>query len=160
MAHTAKSAALDHILPWRALYRQEMNCQIIHDSIHARAGWTEEYRLFAGDVAVGYGSIAVSGPWKDKPTIYEFYVLPHYRLRMFDLFGALLAELFPAPIRATAQGLCYNVGRGASALAPFVIGALADEIGVGAALACTSLFFLAGAATSLLLPKTEGEALA
>jgi GNAT superfamily N-acetyltransferase len=91
MAHTAKSAALDHILPWRALYRQEMNCQIIHDSIHARAGWTEEYRLFAGDVAVGYGSIAVSGPWKDKPTIYEFYVLPHYRSRMFDLFGALLA---------------------------------------------------------------------
>jgi MFS family permease len=78
----------------------------------------------------------------------------------FSVFGALLAELFPSAIRATAQGLCYNVGRGASALAPFVIGALADRIGVGAALACTSLFFLAGAAISLLLPNTEGQALA
>lgn len=78
----------------------------------------------------------------------------------FSAFGALLAELFPAAIRATAQGLCYNVGRGASALAPFVIGALADRIGVGGALACTSLFFLAGAGASLLLPRTDGEALA
>jgi len=40
---------------------------------------------------VGYGSIAVAGPWKDKPTLYEFYVLPHYRCRLFDLFSVLLA---------------------------------------------------------------------
>jgi hypothetical protein len=39
---------------------------------------------------------------------------------------------FPPAIRATAQGLCYNAARAPSALAPFVIGAVADSIGVGA----------------------------
>ena len=62
-----------------------MNCQIIHDSIHTRPGWTHEYLLFAGEATVGYGSIAVGGPWKGKPTVYEWYVAPRYRTRMFDL---------------------------------------------------------------------------
>lgn len=83
--------ALDEIRPLRDLYRQEMNCQIIHDSIHSRPGWTLEYAFSADGVTVGYGSIAVGGPWKDKPTIYEFYALPFYRSRLFDLFSALLA---------------------------------------------------------------------
>jgi MFS family permease len=78
----------------------------------------------------------------------------------FSVFGAMLAELFPTGIRATAQGLCYNVGRGLSALAPATIGALADRHGIGSALAFTSVFFAAGAALILLLPETRGERLA
>jgi len=78
----------------------------------------------------------------------------------FSVFGAMLAELFPAAIRATAQGLCYNIGRAASALAPFTIGALADRFGIGSALAFTSVFFAAGGALIFLLPETKGEKLA
>jgi MFS family permease len=74
----------------------------------------------------------------------------------FSVFGAMLAELFPSAIRATAQGLCYNVGRAASALAPFTIGALADRFGIGSALAFTSVFFLIGGALIFLLPETRG----
>jgi len=74
----------------------------------------------------------------------------------FSVFGAMLAELFPASIRATAQGLCYNVGRAAGALAPFTIGALADRFGIGSALAFTSMFFAAGGALMFLLPETRG----
>jgi len=77
----------------------------------------------------------------------------------FSVFGAMLAELFPAAIRATAQGLCYNVGRAISALAPFTIGALADRHGIGSALALTSVFFVAGGALIFLLPETRGEQL-
>ena len=33
--------------------RQEMNSQIIHDSLHARKGWTEPYLLEAGGVGCG-----------------------------------------------------------------------------------------------------------
>jgi GNAT superfamily N-acetyltransferase len=73
------------------MYRQEMNCQIIHDSIHERPGWTNEYSLQVNGVTAGYGSIAVGGPWKDKPTVYEFYLVPLWRSRSFDLFEALLA---------------------------------------------------------------------
>lgn len=77
----------------------------------------------------------------------------------FSVFGAMLAELFPSAIRATAQGLCYNTGRAASALAPFTVGALADRYGIGSALAFTSVFFAAGGALIYLLPETRGEAL-
>ena len=77
----------------------------------------------------------------------------------FSLFGAMLAELFPSSIRGTAQGFCYNVGRAASALAPYVIGALADRAGIGSALALTSAFFLAAGGLILALPETRGEEL-
>jgi GNAT superfamily N-acetyltransferase len=38
----------------------------------------------------GFGSVAIGGPWKDKPTIFEFYVLPEHRSRAFDMFQAFL----------------------------------------------------------------------
>ena len=82
---------LDEIEPLRKNYRKEMNCQIIHDSIHARPGWTREYVLEIAGVAVGYGSVAVSGPWRDNAALYEFYVEPDRRTRAFDLFARLLA---------------------------------------------------------------------
>lgn len=78
----------------------------------------------------------------------------------FSVFGALLAELFPSAIRATAQGICYNLGRAVSALAPIVIGAMADRIGIGGALATMSAFFAAGAVLMMRLPETKGEELA
>jgi GNAT superfamily N-acetyltransferase len=65
-----------------------MNCQIVHDSIHQRPGWTFTYLLYIGDTAVGFGSVAVGGPWTKKPTLVEFYVLPEHRMRAFDLFEA------------------------------------------------------------------------
>jgi len=77
----------------------------------------------------------------------------------FSLFGAMLAELFPTKVRATGQGFAYNAGRAFSALAPFIIGGLADVYGIGSALALTSAFFLAGAAMILLLPETRGTML-
>ncbi len=75
----------------RDVYRQEMNCQIIHDSLHTRPGWVLEYLLSADGATIGYGSIAISGPWKDRPTVCEFFVLPHHRSKLFDSFSALLA---------------------------------------------------------------------
>ena len=74
----------------------------------------------------------------------------------FSVFGVMLAELFPTHVRGTSQGLTYNIGRAFSALAPFTIGALADEHGIGSALALTSAFFLLGAGLIFLLPETRG----
>jgi GNAT superfamily N-acetyltransferase len=34
--------------------------------------------------------VAISGPWRGKPTILEFYVLPEHQGRAFDLFEAFL----------------------------------------------------------------------
>jgi MFS family permease len=79
----------------------------------------------------------------------------------FSLFGAFLAELFPTAVRATGQGLAYNVGRGLGALAPFTIGAIATipGYGIGTALGLTSGFFIAGALLILTLPDTSGRPL-
>jgi MFS family permease len=77
----------------------------------------------------------------------------------FSVFGAMLAELFPTNIRGTAQGFTYNAGRAFSALAPFVVGALADHYGIGSALALTAFFFLMGAVIIFLLPETNGQEL-
>ena len=109
MELSVKETSVESILPWRDMYRLEMACQIIHDSIHSRRGWTREYALFAGRVAVGYGSIAIAGPWKDKPTIYEFYVVPQYRSRMFDLFSELLEASAAGTIETQSNDVLLTV---------------------------------------------------
>jgi MFS family permease len=77
----------------------------------------------------------------------------------FSLFGAMLAELFPTRIRASAQGFCYNGGRLASAAAPFAIGAATKTHSFAIVIACAALFFLLGAVLVWLLPETKGAEL-
>lgn len=95
---SAQPTDLDVIRPWRDLYRSEMDCQIIHDSIHGRPGWTREYELRRASTPAGYGSVAVAGPWTGKPTVYEFYVLPPHRSHVFELFQAFLDASSPIEI--------------------------------------------------------------
>ena len=83
---------LQEIERMRDVYRHEMNCQIIHDSIHARPAWTHEYLITQGGGKVGYGSVAVAGPWQAKPTVYEYFLLPQHRGRVFDAFASLLTS--------------------------------------------------------------------
>lgn len=92
-AHPAVAAAVSSaadVQPLREQYRQEMDCQIVHDSIHRRRGWTTTYRLAVHGETAGFGSMAIGGPWTDKPTIFELFLLPAHRSRAFDLFEALL----------------------------------------------------------------------
>jgi len=91
MKISAVVTTLERIQAWREMYRHEMNCQIIHDSIHGRAGWTVEYALMRGEAVAGYGSVAMAGPWKGKATIYEFYVASTERRHAFDFFEAFCA---------------------------------------------------------------------
>ena len=86
-------------------------------------------------------------------------VLGFFGSGYFGIFGAMVSELFPQRIRATALGVIYNIGRAASAAAPWLVGALADKYGIGSALGVTSLFLLAGAALMLTLPETRGKEL-
>lgn len=77
----------------------------------------------------------------------------------FSGFGAITAEVYPTAIRATAQGFTYNVGRLASAVAPFLVGSLAQNDGFGAAFTMTSAAFLVAAAFWLFIPETRGRQL-
>jgi GNAT superfamily N-acetyltransferase len=82
--------SLDRIRLWRDMHRFEMNCQVVHDSIHDRPGWTQEFLLSVDDTPVGYGSLAIGGPWKDTPTLYHVYVVPTHRQRLLDLCRRLV----------------------------------------------------------------------
>jgi len=77
----------------------------------------------------------------------------------YSVFGAMLAELFPTRIRASAQGFCYNAGRLASAAAPLAIGAAAAKHGLGSAIAVDAMFFAVGAVLIWMLPETKGAEL-
>ncbi|MFL5347406.1 MAG: MFS transporter [Hyalangium sp.] len=70
----------------------------------------------------------------------------------FTGFGVMTAELFPTRIRATAQGLTYNLGRTVSAVAPFAVGSLAVDHGLRVAFNMVAVAFLVAGLLAFLLP--------
>ena len=77
----------------------------------------------------------------------------------FTGFGALTAEIYPTAVRATAQGITYNTGRIVSAMAPLVVGSLAQTRGFGFSFIVISLAFVAAAVLWIGIPETKGKAL-
>jgi len=70
--------------------------------------------------------------------------------------GTLGNELFPTSIRATALGLSYNLARGLSAAAPWVIGRLGETRGLSWAFLACGIAYGAAALSGLLVPETRG----
>lgn len=65
---------------------------------------------------------------------------------VYGVFGAFtfyLPELFPARLRATGAGFCYNTGRVLAAGGPLVVGALSASAGGSSAAIVRVLFWLA-----------------
>jgi MFS family permease len=73
--------------------------------------------------------------------------------------GVLGSELFPTAIRATALGVSYNVGRGISAFAPFIIGAIGETLGLNWGFAACGAAFACAMGCALFLPETVGAEL-
>lgn len=69
------------------------------------------------------------------------------------LFGPYLAGIYPTKVRATGSGFCFNIGRGISAFAPLIFGALAAVASLAAGLVISGILFLVAAAMTALLPK-------
>ena len=77
----------------------------------------------------------------------------------FSGFGAVTAEIYPTDIRATAQGFTYNLGRIASAAAPWTVGTLAQTRGFDVALSTTSVALVMAAILWIWIPETRGRKL-
>jgi MFS family permease len=77
----------------------------------------------------------------------------------FSGMGVVTAEIFPTEIRATAQGFVYNIGRAGGAVAPLVVGSLAQSHGFGAAFAATAAAFVFSASMWIFIPETKGRKL-
>jgi MFS family permease len=77
----------------------------------------------------------------------------------FSGFGGVTAEVYPTSIRATAQGFTYNLGRVASAAAPFTIGTLATSHGFALAFTVAGGVYMLGALAWTFIPETRGREL-
>jgi MFS family permease len=77
----------------------------------------------------------------------------------FSGLGALIAEIYPTAVRATAAGIGYNFGRIASAAAPYTVGALAGTRGFGVAFTVAGAAFLLAAAMWIWIPETRNREL-
>ncbi len=79
---------LEEVLPLRELYRQEMNCQIVHDSL-PRRGFGNLFLLRLDGRVAGYGFV-MGYHGEPKDMIQEFYVLQPYRGSALPLFRQLI----------------------------------------------------------------------
>ena len=75
----------------------------------------------------------------------------------FSGFGAVTAELYPTEVRATAQGFTYNIGRVASAAAPWIVGGLTESHGFPAALSIAAAAYAMAAVFWYFIPETAGR---
>jgi MFS family permease len=104
--------------------------------------------------------VYMTAPLSNMALLFLGFPLNLIRLAMFPPMGPFMTELFPTGVRGTAQGFCYNAGRGIGALFPAVIGYLSHALSLAGAIAVFSaaaygLMIL----MLLLLPETRGRSL-
>ena len=73
--------------------------------------------------------------------------------------GVMGSELFPTPIRAAALGLSYNLARGISASAPWVIGTLGETRGLAWAFLACGVAYAAAALSATRVPAIRSAEL-
>jgi GNAT superfamily N-acetyltransferase len=79
---------LEEVLPLRELYRREMHCQIVHDSL-PRRGFGNLFLIRADLRVAGYGFV-MGYHGEPKDMIQEFYVLPTLRGSALPMFRRLI----------------------------------------------------------------------
>ncbi len=84
---------------------------------------------------------------------------------IFAVFAFYLPELFPARLRATGSGFCYNIGRVFAAAGPFVVGLVTARAGGNSPVIIHTLLwvavipFAAALATRFFVMETQGREL-
>jgi MFS family permease len=116
-------------------------------------------RAYVAYLVIAAALVPVYAGASERELLFVGPCLAFFGTGYFSGFGAVTAELFPTRVRATAQGITYNVGRGLSALAPVTVGALAASHGLGAAFSLSSGAFLLAAFLWIWIPETRGRAL-
>jgi GNAT superfamily N-acetyltransferase len=88
MTITVTPVPLAEVLSLRELYRQEMNCQIVHDSLPERGFGNLFFLRLDGRVA-GYGFV-MGYRGEPKDMVKEFFVLPALRGSALSMFRQLV----------------------------------------------------------------------
>lgn len=112
-------------------------------------------RTYVGFLVIASVLLSIYGNLR-TPTLLLFLgpLVAFFGTGYYSGFGAVVADLYPVAIRATAAGVCYNVGRLASAAAPFVVGSLAAARGFGIAFTVAGAAFLVAALAWIVVPES------
>ncbi len=84
---------------------------------------------------------------------------------VFSTFVFYLPELFPARLRATGSGLCYNIGRVVAALGPTVVGLISAAAGASSDVIVHTMFWvgviplITALTAPFLIVETRGRSL-
>jgi GNAT superfamily N-acetyltransferase len=96
-----QKVGLETILPLRVLFLEEANRQVRYNAVHER-GWSDSWLLTAEGRAAGYASIkGRENPGRD--TVFEFFVIPSFRMHASKAFRQLLAVAQPAFIECQSN---------------------------------------------------------
>jgi MFS family permease len=126
---------------------------IISDRIGRRANVT-----FFASACVATVLVYIFAPLTNSQMLVLGFPLGFFSAGIPASMAALFSELYPAGVRGTGVGFCYNFGRIISAAFPFLVGYLSDHIGLGPAIGIDaavaySLVLIA----VLMLPETRGK---
>jgi MFS family permease len=96
--------------------------------------------------------------WAENHTLlFCLGLLYGFFIAFSGLFGAYFAEFYPARIRTTGTGFCFNVSRGLSAFAPFLLGFLATSYSLAFAIGLCAVFYVLAAVCIALIPSEKRE---
>jgi MFS family permease len=96
-------------------------------------------------------------PISDHVMLFLGFPLGFFPSGAFSPMGAFFSELFPTSLRGSGQGFVYNLGRGAGALFPSLVGYFSAHMPLGKAIAVFSVAaYMLMALSVLLLPETCG----
>src|ERR1700761_8331010 len=117
LGNSVKKVKISEIQRLRALYLQEHNCQIRYDAAHGR-GRTDSYLLLNDGTPVGYASVK-GQEVADRDTIFEFYLVPHFRQLASRFYSELIAKARPTYLEsqtndALTTAMLYEFGQNIS----------------------------------------------
>jgi MFS family permease len=102
--------------------------------------------------------LAVYAMTEDRTTLMWMGPVYAFFMAFVGLMGSYYGELFPTRIRTTGSGFCFNVGRGFSAFAPFILGGIATAYSLQTSILLCAIPFLIASILMAFLPKTEALA--
>jgi GNAT superfamily N-acetyltransferase len=88
MAIDVAPVPLEEVLPFRELYRREMACQIVHDSLPGR-GFGDLFLIRLDGRVAGYGFV-MGYRGEPRDMVREFYILPALRGSALAMFRRLV----------------------------------------------------------------------
>jgi len=122
-----------------------------------RIGRRANVALFAS-ACIATVLVYIFAPLSDGAMLVLGFPLGFFSAGIPASMAALFSELYPAGVRGTGVGFCYNFGRVVSAAFPFLVGLLSEHIGLGPAIGIDAAFAYALVLVAvLMLPETRGK---